>query len=123
MSPVPFIASAFALSSAAPSAALDSNSGGQPATETSQYLLGTGGLVFAVVAIVSVAGYFYHGRRAVNNIRTNNTWASLSSFLSSIRHRGTAATHTATTADRSVDLELSPQVCLTPVHKFRTVMP
>ncbi|KAF8554989.1 hypothetical protein OG21DRAFT_1603182 [Imleria badia] len=72
----------------------------------SQHLLGTGGLLFAVVAIVSVAGYFYHGRGSANSAQKTNTWASLSGLLSSLRHWGTAATSMEAATDWPVDLEV-----------------
>ncbi|KAH0839497.1 hypothetical protein J3R83DRAFT_331 [Lanmaoa asiatica] len=116
MSPIPSVATAFTVSSAAPSVALDPGSSGQSASVISQHLLGTGGLLFAAVAIVSVAGYFYHGRGAANSARTTNTWASLSNFLSSMRHRGSAMTSMATGTDWPVDLEVGPEVGWGPVH-------
>lgn len=111
MSPIPSVATAFTLSPAVRSVALDPDSAGQSASVMSQHLLGTGGLLFAVVAIFSVAGYFYHGRGGANSARTSNTWASLSSLLSSMRHRGSATTSTAAAAtDWPVDLEVGPEV-------------
>ncbi|KAG8218208.1 hypothetical protein J3R82DRAFT_3770 [Butyriboletus roseoflavus] len=109
MSPVPSVATALVLSPTARSVGLDPDSAGQSAWVVSQHL-GTGGLLFAVVAIFSVAGYFYHGRGEASSARTSSTWASLSSFLSSMRHRGSAPTSTATTAtDWPVDLEVGPE--------------
>lgn len=110
MSPIPSVATAFALSSAAPSVALDPDSAGQSGSVTSQHLLATGGLLFAAVAIVSVVGYFYHGRGAANGARTANTWASLGSFFSSMRPRGSATTSTAVATDWDVDLEVGLEV-------------
>ena len=105
MSPIASIPAAFALSAATPSVALDPDSAGQSASTMSQYLVGTGGLVFAAVAIVSVAGYFYHGRGAADNPRKNSTWATFSSFLSSMRHRGSGTTTVATGSDWPPDVE------------------
>ena len=116
MSPIPSVVTAFALSTAAPSVGLDPDSGGQSASATSQHLLTTGGLVFAVVAIVSVAGYFYHGRWARNSARTSSTWVSFSNFLSSIRHRGTTTTRTEAGTDWPADVEFGPQVGWISMH-------
>ena len=73
MSPIPSVATAFALSPAAPSVALDPDSTGQHASVMSQHLFGTGGLLFAVVAFVSVASYFYRGRGTANSCQTGST--------------------------------------------------
>jgi hypothetical protein len=118
MSPIPSVATAFALSPAAPSVVLDPDSAAQHASVMSQHLLGTGGLLFAVVALVSVAGYFYHGRGTASRSQTSSTWASLSSFWSSMRHRGSAATPTAVATDWPVDLEVGVQVGWRPVAAF-----
>ena len=118
MSPIPSVATVFALSPAAPSVALDPDSAGQHATVMSQHLLRTGGLLFAVVALVSVASYFYRGRGTANSRQTGSTWASLSSFWSSMRHRGSATTSTAGETDWPVDLEAGFQVGWRPVAAF-----
>ena len=94
----------------APSVALDPDSAGQHASVTSRHLLGTGGLLFAVVALVSVAGYFYHGRGTASSSQTSSTWASLSNFWLSMRHRGSATTSTAVATDWPVDLEVGFEV-------------
>jgi len=113
MSPIPSVVTAFALSPTAPSVALNPDSPGQ------LHLLGTGGLLFAVVAIVSVVGYFYHGRAVANGAKTSNAWGSLTSFLSSMRHRGPATNSTAPATDWFVDLEVGPEVGWTPVTASR----
>ncbi|KAG6375160.1 hypothetical protein JVT61DRAFT_3367 [Boletus reticuloceps] len=105
MSPIPSVATAFALSTPAPSVMLDPDSAGQGASMMSQHLR-TGGVLVAVVALVSVASYFYHGRGTVNHTRTSNTWVSLTGLLSSIRHRGSPTTSTAVATDWPVDVEV-----------------
>lgn len=119
MSPIPSVATVFALSPATPSVGLDPDSAGQSASAMSQHLLGTGGLVFAAVAIVSVAGYFYHGRGTANSARTSNTWGLLNSLLSSMRPRGSAATCTTAATDWPVDLEVGPEVSWTSAYGLR----
>ncbi|KAF8131145.1 hypothetical protein EV363DRAFT_1331631 [Boletus edulis] len=59
MSPIPSIATTFALPTPAPSVTLDSTGQGTPLM--SQYILGTGSFLVAV-ALVLVARYFHHGR-------------------------------------------------------------
>ncbi|KAG6374879.1 hypothetical protein JVT61DRAFT_3608 [Boletus reticuloceps] len=105
MSPIPSVTTAFALSTPAPSVMLDPDSAGQGAPMMSQHLR-TGGVLVAVVALVSVASYFYHGRGTVNHTRTSNTWVSLTGLLSSIRHRGSPTTSTAAATDWPVDVEV-----------------
>ncbi|KAG6374872.1 hypothetical protein JVT61DRAFT_3601 [Boletus reticuloceps] len=105
MSPIPSVATAFALSTPAPSVMLDPDSAGQGASMMSQHLR-TGGVLVAVVALVSVASYFYHGRGTVNHTRTSNTWVSLTGLLSSIRHRASPTTSTAVATDWPVDVEV-----------------
>ncbi|KAF8131052.1 hypothetical protein EV363DRAFT_1331302 [Boletus edulis] len=84
MSPIPSIAITFALSTPAPSVTLDPDSTGQGTPLMSQHLLGTGSVLVAVVALVSVARYFYHGRGTVNHTWTSNTWIPLTTLPSSI---------------------------------------
>ncbi|KAG9316998.1 hypothetical protein JVU11DRAFT_1178 [Chiua virens] len=92
MSPIPYL-TAFALE-ATPS--VIDNATEQTAPVTSQHILTTGGLLFVAVVVVTLAGYFHHGRRA----RTNNGWAGgLSGFLSSLRSRGSAGTSDGATSD------------------------
>ncbi|KAF8450997.1 hypothetical protein L210DRAFT_3521941 [Boletus edulis BED1] len=80
MSPIPSIATTFALPTPAPSVTLDSTGQGTPLM--SQYILGTGSFLVAV-ALVLVARYFHHGRA-----RTSNTWKPWTGLLSSTRRRG-----------------------------------
>ncbi|KAF8450956.1 hypothetical protein L210DRAFT_3639982 [Boletus edulis BED1] len=87
MSPIPSIATTFALPTAAPSVTLHPDSTGQGIPLMSQHLLATGSFLVAVV-LVLVARYFHHGRGAVNHTRTSNTWKPLTSLLSRIRRRG-----------------------------------
>lgn len=105
MSPIPSVTTAFAFSTA--TVPLDPDTPGQSASVVPLHLLGTGGLLFAVVALVSVVGYFHHGRRAVNSAPSGNVWASLSGLFA--RRRGSAAT------DQPVDLEAGFEVSSTPV--------
>ncbi|KAF8131161.1 hypothetical protein EV363DRAFT_1331866 [Boletus edulis] len=61
MSPIPSIATTFALPTPAPSVTLHPDSTGQGTPLMSQYILGTGSFLVAV-ALVLVARYFHHGR-------------------------------------------------------------
>lgn len=120
MSPVLPAPTSLPLSIATPTVALNPDSAGQSASVVSQHRLGTGGLLFAVVAILSVAGYFYHGRRTPNSTQKTNTWATLSGFLSSLRHWGSTTTSMEASTDWPVDLEVgSFEVGWTPVPAFR----
>ncbi|KAF8451103.1 hypothetical protein L210DRAFT_3522463 [Boletus edulis BED1] len=106
MSPIPSIATTFALSTPAPSVTLDPDSTGQGTPLMSQHLLGTGSVLVAVVALVSVARYFYHGRGTVNHTWTSNTWIPLTTLPSSIRHRGSPKTSKVAATDWPVDVEV-----------------
>ncbi|KAF8139627.1 hypothetical protein EV363DRAFT_1077891, partial [Boletus edulis] len=114
MSPIPSIATAFALSTPAPSATLDPGSTGQGAPSMSLHL-GTGSVLVAVVALVSVARYLYHGRGTVNT-RTSNTWVSLTGLLSSIRHRCSPSTSTAAATDCQWPVDVEVGIELVEVH-------
>ncbi|KAF8432531.1 hypothetical protein L210DRAFT_3557990 [Boletus edulis BED1] len=82
MSPIPSIATTFALPTPAPSVTLDSTRQGTPLM--SQYILGTGSFLVAV-ALVLVARCFHHGRGIVNHTRTSNTWVPWTGLLSTRR--------------------------------------
>ncbi|KAF8438640.1 hypothetical protein L210DRAFT_2277661 [Boletus edulis BED1] len=117
MSPIPSIAStAFALSTPAPSVTLHPDSTGQSTPSMSLHLLGTGSVLVAVVALVSVARYFYHGRGTVNHTQTSNTWVSLTGLLSYIRHRCSPSTSTATATDCQWPVDVEVGIELVEVH-------
>ncbi|KAF9224476.1 hypothetical protein BS17DRAFT_766507 [Gyrodon lividus] len=103
MSPLPATVTSFVLSPSTPSATLYLGSSGQPTPMISQHLLSTSGYFVFAVAIVSVAGYFYH-RRGINE-RTGDGWISLSGLLSSLRHRGSMTSSADTCNGWPVDLE------------------
>ncbi|KAF8432573.1 hypothetical protein L210DRAFT_3558068 [Boletus edulis BED1] len=102
MSPIP---TTFALCTPAPSVTLDPTGQGTPLM--SQFLLGTGSFLVAVVALVlvSVARYFYHGRGTVDHTRTGNTWIPWTGLLPSIRRRGSPTTSKAAAMDWPADVE------------------
>jgi hypothetical protein len=82
---------------------------GQSASTSSQYLGGTRGFLFAVVAIFSLAGYLYHRREAANAAQKNITWSPFTGFLSSIRQLVSSTTSTATASHCVVELENFPE--------------
>ncbi|KAF8127170.1 hypothetical protein EV363DRAFT_1345620 [Boletus edulis] len=108
---MPPIPTTFALCTPAPSVTLDPNSTGQGTPLMSQFLLGTGSFLVAVIALVlvSVARYFYHGRGTVNHTRTGKTWIPLAALPSSIRHRGSPMTFKAAATSWPVDVEIGLQ--------------
>ncbi|KAF8122750.1 hypothetical protein EV363DRAFT_1359044 [Boletus edulis] len=99
MSPIP---TTFALCTPTPSVTLDLDSTGQGTPLMSQFLLGTGSFLVAVVALVlvSVARYFYHGRGTVDH-----TWIPWTGLLPSIRRRGSPTTSKAAAMDWPADVE------------------
>ncbi|KAF8450971.1 hypothetical protein L210DRAFT_3639990 [Boletus edulis BED1] len=101
MSPIPSIATTFALPTPAPSVTLDSTGQGTPLM--SQYVLGTGSFLVAV-ALVLVARCFHHGRA-----RTSNTWKPWTGLLSSTHRRGSPT-------DWPVDVEAGFELDVRFVH-------
>ena len=110
MSPTSSIPTAFSLPTTTPSFPVDSGSAGQPASTMPQYLVETGGVLFAIVAIVSVVGYFHHGRKKTNNAQRNITRATFGKFLSSLRHRGLDTATATVGSDWPADVEGGPEV-------------
>ena len=119
MSPIPSVVTALPLSILAPSVVLDPDTAGQSSSVVSPHLIGTSGFVFAVVAIVSIAGYFYHRRRPANRAQTSNIWTSLGGFLSSMRYPGSGISSMGTAADWPPDLEAGLEVSRAIVLAFK----
>ncbi|KAG9311352.1 hypothetical protein JVU11DRAFT_8456 [Chiua virens] len=104
MSPIPSSIDAFAL---LPTPAVVDNSG-QPPPAQSQVLLGTGGLLVAVVAIVSIAAYFSRKRGTAKGSAKSRSWApGWNGLFSTLGRRGSdTACNGATDCRAPVDIDV-----------------